>query len=260
MSGIRAFRAGRRRAPLYGAAATVAALFAVWAGAAAAVAKPFLPGPSVALGALGAMALDGSLWPHAAASLWRVVAALAIAFPPAAALGLAAGRSKRVDAVVSPLLYVVHPLPKAAFLPIIMLTLGLGEASKVTLVALIVFSQVAVSVRDAARRIPSQLVDSVRSLGAGRGGVLRYALLPALLPDTLTALRVSLGTSVAVLFLAETFATETGLGYLIVDSWARVDYPEMYAAILALSALGLALFASVDLAERLLCPWRTGSR
>lgn len=250
-----ASRSGKR---LLGGTLAVIALFGLWAATAALLSRPFLPSPMVALTALAAMSSDGTLWPHAWASLGRVLAALALSFPPAAAMGLAAGRSRRVDAVVSPLLYVIHPLPKAAFLPILMLLLGLGEASKIALMALITFSQVAVAVRDAARRIPAQLLDSVRSLGAGRGALVRYALVPAILPDTLTALRVSLGTSVAVLFLAETFATETGLGFLIVDSWARIDYPDMYAAILALSALGLALFAAVDASERILCPWRPG--
>jgi NitT/TauT family transport system permease protein len=67
---------------------------------------------------------------------------------------------------------------------------------------------------------------------------------------------VSLGTAIAVLFLAETFAAESGLGYLIVDAWTRVAYAEMYAAILSLSLLGLLLFILTDLTERLLCPWK----
>lgn len=235
----------------------LAGLAVAWELAAVLVARPFLPGPGQAAIAFAGLAASGELARHGLASAGRVLAAIALAFPPAAALGLLAGRSRRVDAVVSPLAYVLHPLPKAAFLPVIMLALGLGDAAKVFLVGLIVFSQVLVAARDAARRIPPRLIDSVRSLGAGRLTVARLVVLPATLPDLLTSLRVSLGTSVAVLFLAETFATETGLGFLIVDAWARVAYDEMYAAIAALSMLGLGLFGAADLAERLLCPWRT---
>jgi len=238
-----------------GITATAAVLLAVWAIAAAAIGRPFLPGPHLAFIAFGQLIADGALGRHAAASLGRVLWALAASFIPAAAIGLAAGRSHRIDRVVAPLIYILHPLPKVAFLPIILLAFGLGEASKVFLVGLIVFSQILVSARDSARRVPRQLIDSVRSLGATPTDLAFRVIVPATLPDLLTALRVSLGTAIAVLFLAETFATESGLGYLIVDSWARVAYPRMYASILALSFMGLGLFAAVDLAEKLLCPW-----
>lgn len=229
----------------------------LWAIASRVLARPFLPGPGPAMAALVRLITDGTLLVHTGASLGRVLWALAISFVPAAALGLAAGRSRRADALVSPFIYITHPLPKAAFLPIIMLVFGIGEISKIVLVGIIIFSQILVSARDSARRVPRQLIDSVRSLGATRLDLAMRVVVPATLPDLLTSLRVSLGTAIAVLFLAETFATETGLGYLIVDAWSRINYPEMYAAIIALSMLGLGLFVIVDGAERLLCPWRS---
>ena len=248
----------RRRARAAGLALALVGLLVAWAAAAALVSRPFLPGPAATFAALARLAVSGALARHGIASAARVLGAIALAFPPAAALGLLAGRHRRVDAVVSPLAYLLHPLPKAAFLPLIMLALGLGDASKVFLVGLIVFSQVLVAARDSARRVDPLLVDSVRSLGAGTTRIALLVIVPATLPDLLTSLRVSLGTAVAVLFLAETFATDTGLGYLIVDAWARVAYAEMYAAIIALSLLGLGLFGATDLAERLLCPWKAG--
>jgi NitT/TauT family transport system permease protein len=136
-----------------------------------------------------------------------------------------------------------------------MLIMGLGEASKIFLLAFIIFSQMLVSARDAARRLSPELTASVRSLGAGPLARFYHATLPASLPALFTGLRVSLGTAAAVLFLAENFATSRGLGYLITDAWARVAYAEMYAAIMALSLMGLTLFALAALAEKLCCPW-----
>ncbi|MFH2114146.1 MAG: ABC transporter permease subunit [Spirochaetota bacterium] len=249
--------AGKRTArKALGLALALAGLLAIWASAAAIIGKPFLPAPAKAFTALVRMGSSGLLWTHGWASAGRVLWALLWSFPPAAALGLAAGRSARLDAVISPLLYLLHPLPKAAFLPVIMLLMGLGEASKIFLLGIIVFSQIIVAARDSSRRIQRELLDSVRSLGGTGLDLAVQVIVPAALPELLTALRVSLGTTVAVLFLSETFATQTGLGWLIVDAWARVSYPEMYAGILALSALGLGLFMAVDQAERLLCPWR----
>jgi taurine transport system permease protein len=237
-------------------AAALVAVIGIWAIAAALVRKSFLPSPWSACAALGARLRDGSLALHLGATAKRVGIALAVAAPIATALGLASGRSRKLDAFVSPFVYLLHPLPKIAFLPVIMLFLGLGDAAKIFLIALIIFGQLLVSARDAARALPQALVDSMRSLGASRAQVARHVVFPYALPALLTALRVGLGTAVAVLFIAETFASETGLGWYIVDAWTRVDYPDMYAAIVALSLFGLGCYLLVDAAEAALCRWR----
>ncbi len=235
------------------AAAIIAAL---WALAAAWLRLPFLPGPGQALARFGQRLAEGSLLLHLGASARRIGLALLFTGPAAAALGLAAGRSPRLDALLSPFVYLLHPLPKVAFLPIIMLFFGLGDAPKVVLIGLILFGQILVAARDAARAVDEGALRAVQALGAGRLALLRHVVLPASLPSLLTALRVGLGTAIAVLFLAETFATQSGLGYYIMDAWARVDYPDMYAAILALALFGLLVYGAIDLLEARLCRWR----
>ncbi len=237
-------------------AAALAAIVAVWALAAALVGRPFLPSPWASAARLAARLGDGSLALHLGASARRVGIALVVAAPAATALGLASGRSKKLNALVSPFVYILHPLPKVAFLPVIMLFLGLGDPAKVFLIALIIFGQLLVSARDAARAVPEALVESMRSLGASKAAMARHVVFPYALPALLSALRVGLGTAIAVLFIAESFASETGLGWYIVDAWTRVDYPDMYAAIIALSAFGLLCYLAVDAAEALLCRWR----
>jgi NitT/TauT family transport system permease protein len=227
----------------------------LWHGLSLLVRRPFLPGPGEAAAALVRLAGEGTLSRHLGASLSRILWSLAASCIPAAALGIAAGRLPRLNRLISPVIYLLHPLPKAAFLPVIMLFFGLGEVSKIFLLSFTIFSQILVTMRDTARQVPPELLDSVRSLGAGRGDLLRHAVIPSVLPGFFTGLRVSLGTAIAVLFLAETFASESGLGYLIVDAWTRVAYREMYAAILSLSLLGLLLFALTDFLEKIFCPW-----
>ncbi|MDR2900682.1 MAG: ABC transporter permease [Treponema sp.] len=202
------------------------------------------------------LARSGVLFFHLGASFSRICWALVWGFLPALVLGLAAGRSEKLNAVISPIIYIIHPLPKAAFLPLIMLFLGIGEISKIFLLSFIIFSQILVAVRDSSNRISQTYIDSVRSMGANRFQIILHAIIPAALPDVFTSLRVSLGTVMAVLFLAETFASSSGLGFLIVDAWTRIAYPEMYAAILVLSILGLMLFGIAALGERLFCPWK----
>jgi ABC-type nitrate/sulfonate/bicarbonate transport system ATPase subunit/ABC-type nitrate/sulfonate/bicarbonate transport system permease component len=228
----------------------------IWGFIARVLGKPFLPRPETAAARFAERLADGTLIAHTLASLRRIFLALAIAGPLAWALGLVSGRSRAADALASPLVYLLHPLPKVAFLPLLMLFLGLGDASKIALMGLVIFGQLFVGARDSARAIQPALLDTVRSLGFGRAGILRRAIFPATLPALLSSLRISLGTAIAVLFLSETFASMDGLGWYIMDAWSRVDYPDMYAAIMALSAVGLALYLALDAIEALALRWR----
>jgi NitT/TauT family transport system permease protein len=228
----------------------------LWQLCAAFVQKPFLPAPAAVITTLINLAADGRLWQHLGASLFRIFWALVISSIPAVILGIAAGRFPGFNSFISPVIYLLHPLPKAAFLPVIMLFFGIGEVSKIFLIAFIIFSQMLVTIRDASKQIAEEHLDSVRSLGAGRIAVIRHVIIPAVMPGFFTGFRLSLGTAIAVLFFAETFASQNGLGHLIVDAWTRFAYTEMYAAIIALSILGFLLFVLTDFIEFLLCPWR----
>jgi NitT/TauT family transport system permease protein len=227
----------------------------LWQSAALVVNRPFLPTPGKTLTAGILLAQRGVLWMHLRASLLRILWALLAGGLPAVLLGIAAGRSVKLGAFVTPFVYLIHPLPKAAFLPIIILFFGLGEASKIFLVAFTIFSQILVTMRDAAKQVDDELLDVLKTLKAN--GIERFVHLiwPSCLPAFFSGFRVSLGTAIAVLFIAETFAAELGLGYLIMDAWIRVAYAEMYAAIGTLGLVGLLLFFLTDLAENLSCPW-----
>lgn len=230
-------------------------LVALWQAAAMLANTSVLPGPGAAVVAL-VYNLPRGLAGHFLTSGYRLAIAMIIAALLATPLGLAIGQSPRLNSVASPLIYMTYPIPKIVFLPIIMLFLGTGDGSKVFMITLILFFQILVVVRDACLGVRPELVQSVRSLGAGRLELLRYVYLPACLPSVLTALRVSTGTAVAVLFLAETFATQSGLAYYItVEAWGRMAYPEMYAGVIAMAALGLITYILLDRLERRACEW-----
>ena len=238
----------------------VGVLLVIWQLAAMLVSQEVLPGPLAVLAVIPRELARGLGW-HIAVSGYRVIAGIVLATVTAAPLGLVAGQSKRLDGVVSPMVYLTYPVPKIVFLPLAMLFLGIGDLSKIFLIWLILFFQVLVVVRDASQGVRPETTLSVRSLRAGRLQLLRYVYLPACLPAILTALRVSTGTAIAVLFFAESFATQSGLGYyIIVETWGRMAYPEMYAGVLAMSALGMSLYLVLDAAERHLCAWVQAGR
>ena len=201
--------------------------------------------------------MQGELWTHTLASAQRVLKAILLAVLIATPVGMGLGQIRVLNRIFSPLIGLVHPIPKIVFLPVILVVMGIGELSKVFLIALILFFQILVVVRDEAASLRPELIQSVRSLGAGRRALFRYVYLPASLPAVLTALRVSVGTAIAVLFIAEQYATREGLGYYIVTlTWQRLRYERMYAGILAMSLLGLVLYVVVDVLERIVGRWR----
>jgi ABC-type nitrate/sulfonate/bicarbonate transport system permease component len=236
------------------------ALFAIWQLSAMLLDKPILPTPVESLKALVQELLYGDLLEHFLASLWRVLASTALAIALAAPAGLALGQSKRLNGLFSPVIYLLYPIPKVVLVPIVLLFFGLGNLPKIILIFLVLFFQILVLVRDQAAAIRPELVQSVRSLGAGRRALFRFVYLPASLPAILTALRQSVGTAVAVLYVAELFATRRGLGYYIYMNGSTLyNYPAMYAGILALSLMGLGLYFGVDWLERRLCPWQAAA-
>ncbi len=234
----------------------VLALIVVWQMVAMIINRPILP-PPLQVGREFIQEIQKDLIYHFLASLWRVLASTALAILIAAPLGLILGQSKRLNAVISPAVYLVYPIPKVVLVPIILLIFGVGDLPKIMIIFLILFFQILVLVRDQAASLRPELIQSVRSIGAGRRALFRYVYVPASLPAILTALRQSIGTAVAVLYIAELFATQQGLGYYIyLNGSTFFNYPAMYAGVIAMSILGLGLYFSVDWLERRFCSWQ----
>jgi ABC-type nitrate/sulfonate/bicarbonate transport system permease component len=235
---------------------TVLALFIVWHLASLLVARPILPSPWI-VAQVFVKELSNGLVEHFTVSLWRVLASMALAIALAAPAGLVLGQSAWLNKLFSPAIYLLYPIPKVVLVPVVLLFLGIGDLPKITIIFLILFFQILVLVRDQAAGLRAELIQSVRSLGAGRRALFSFVYLPASLPAILTALRQSVGTSVAVLYVAELFATQKGLGYYIfLNGSTLFNYPAMYAGVVAMSLLGLGLYFSIDWLERRLCRWQ----
>lgn len=231
-------------------------LLVVWQIVAMIVHLPILPAPLKVFAAF-VDELQKGLWKHFVFSLWRVFAGMALSVLLAAPAGLAIGGSKTLNRIFSPLIYLLYPIPKVVFVPVVILFLGIGDTAKIMIMVLILFFQIVVLVRDQAAGLPPQLMQSLHSLGAGRRALFRFVYLPASLPAILTALRQSIGTAVAVLYITELSATKYGLGYYIYYNGSTLfDYPAMYAGVMAMSLLGLGMYFSVDWLERKWCQWK----
>ena len=226
----------------------------LWAVTAQILQMPVIPSPEQVLLRLMQKFPD-TIAVHAGYSLLRIVlglvAAVAVGYP----VGVLMGYFPRVNRLLAPILYLTYPVPKIALLPVVMLLFGVGERSKLLLVFLIIVFQVVVAVRDAVAAIPPETYAPLRVLGATFAQIVRHIIVPASLPKFITAVRVAMATAISVLFFTETFGTQYGIGYYIMDAWLRVNYLDMYAGIVVLSAMGLVLFILLDWAERRLCAW-----
>ena len=160
------------------------------------------------------------------------------------------------EKVTVPMVFLTYPLPKIVLLPLFLTLFGLGDLPRVLLIALTTGYQILVVTRASAQGLDKKYLDSFRSLGGTPLQMLRHVLIPAALPDAMTALKVASGTAVAVLFMAESFATRRGLGFLIMDAWGRGDQLEMFTGILAMSLLGVALYELCNVLETRSCRWR----
>jgi len=216
--------------------------FILWQAAAMLLHRDILPSP-LTVAPIFCRGMAGELGLHFLASTGRVLAAVLLALIFALPLGLALGQMPKLDRIVGPLIAIVYPIPKIVFLPVIYVLMGISDFSKILLIAIIIFFQILVVVRDQAASLKKELILSVRSLGAGRRALFRYVYLPASIPAVLTALRLSVGTAVAVLFIAEQSLTNYGLGYyIVIETYQVLMYPEMYAGILGMAVMGVALY------------------
>lgn len=193
---------------------------------------------------------------HLIYSFIRIIEGIGISLLIGVPLGFLMGYFPKWDKLLSPLLYFSYPIPKIALLPIIMVLFGLGEASKLIMIVLIIIFQIIITSRDAVKDIPKETFHSLQSLGASQTQIFTEIIIPASLSEILTATRLALGTAISILFFTETFGTEYGMGFFIMDSWLRVNYLDMYAGIIVLSLMGFSLFILIDSIERKVCSWR----
>lgn len=245
----------KQRIPVFSILTAVAATFTLWKAAAIMASSPILPHPEIVLDRFIDEAGTGAFWLHFWISLRRVVLSIILSWFLAFPLGAALGYSRTLDRIFAPLIFMAYPVPKMVLLPVIVLLFGLDDISKIVLITLILFFQVLVSTRDGVRSINAKYYDSVESMGGTRSDIFRHVVFPAALPHSFTAIRISTGTAISVLFFAESFATTAGLGYLIMDAWARADYVMIFAGITGMSIMGLGLYMIVALLEKGACAW-----
>ncbi|MDE1179103.1 ABC transporter permease subunit [Paraburkholderia sp.] len=266
-------RARRKRAASYGALgqgntfpislATTLVLVALWwTSTRFGWIKPlFLPSPGATFDALiGAIRGDTQggtlLVQHITISVIRVLAAFALAVVTAVPVGIAMGTSRIARGIFDPVIEFYRPLPPLAYLPLIVIWLGIDESAKITLIFLACFAPLAMASKAGVRSVAIEQINAARSLGATRWQVIRLVVFPAALPEILTGMRIAIGFGWTTLVAAEMVAATAGLGQMVLNAsnFLRTDIVIM--GIVVIGVLAYCFDLLMRQMERALTPWK----
>lgn len=220
------------------------------------VERAFLPPLSEVLSTGLELIKNGQLVAHVAASLSRSLVGFALAIVYAVPLGLAIGHYRQFATVVSPLLEAMRNTAALALLPVFILLLGIGEASKVALVVYSCSFPILLNTISGVKNVDPLLIKSARTLGLSSFQLFRKVILPSAVPTIFVGIRLAGAYSLLVLVAAEMIGAKAGLGYLIIYAQYNFQIPNMYVGILSLTAIGLSFNQGLLQVERHFTRWK----
>jgi taurine transport system permease protein len=198
----------------------------------------------------------GTLLAHLADSLYRVLVGFALGVVTAVPIGLLIGWSPKARAVVDPIIEFYRPLPPLAYYTLLVIWLGIENASKIALLYLAAFPPLSIAAMAGVRAVPLERVQGARSLGASNWQVFRYVIFPSCLPDVFTGMRVSIGFTYTTLVAAEMVAATSGIGWVVLDASKFLRSDVIFMGNIVMGLTGIALDRLIRVAERRVVPWK----
>lgn len=249
----------KRRERYLLAAVSLVAIIAVWQLATGLgwINPVLLPSPLEILKALIASVQDGSLLTNIVASLLRVLEGFLLAFVVAVPLGVAMGLSRMTEGLLDPVLELLRPIPPIAVIPLAILWFGIGELSKVWIIAYGAFFPILVNTMAGFREVERVHVRAAQALGANRFQIFRDVVLRSALPFVIVGARLGMSMAFIVLVAAELIASSSGLGFMISDARYKFRTDQIFLGMACIGVLGFALNMILVATERRLLKWKT---
>ncbi len=216
----------------------------------------FFPAPSSIISALIKLAQSGELLENVLISLQRIILGFLLGGIPAIFIGIAMGISRPVRALVDPLITATYPIPKSSLLPLILLIFGLGEMSKVVMVAIGVFYPMAINATAGVLQISPVYLDVGKSFKASRWDTFRTIALPGALPFIMTGVKLGAGLALILIAVAEMVGAKSGIGYMIWSAWETFAVAKMYVGLFVIALIGFAISFIVNEVERWVIRWK----
>jgi NitT/TauT family transport system permease protein len=218
----------------------------------------FFPAPSSIFETLVELVRDGSLWANTWATLQRLFWGLLLGGIPGLLLGIAMGLNRPLRAMIDPLISTTYPIPKSAIFPLILLVCGLGESSKIVMVAIGVFYPVLINSTTGVLEINKIYLDVGRNFGATRWQTFRTIAFPGAVPHIMSGVKLGLGLGLMLIAIAEMIGAKSGLGHMIWNAWEILSVETMYVGLIVIALLGFIFSLILNEVERKLVPWKKG--
>ena len=221
----------------------------------ASVDKVFMPGPVDVFNRLITWYTEDELMSDIWISVYRVTAGFALSALIALPLGLMIGTFRPVQAVLEPLTDFIRYMPAVAFIPLVMLWVGIEESSKIAIIFIGTFFQMVLMMAEDVRRVPLAQIEAAQTMGATRGESVRLVIFQSAKPALLDTLRVTMGWAWTYLVVAELVAANSGLGYSILKAQRFLQTDKIFVGILLIGLIGLVMDQLFRLAHRKAFPW-----
>jgi ABC-type nitrate/sulfonate/bicarbonate transport system permease component len=220
------------------------------------VADPlFLPPPTRVFADIWELTVSGQLFTAIWASLRRVLAGFAIAVAVSIAMGILMASFRFAEDFLDPLVELIRPVSPLALFPLALLWFGIGDASKIFLIALSCSFPIILNTYAGVKGLDVSLIRVARSLGASQWDVVRRIILPGSLPGVLTGIRIAWGIALIVIIASEMVGAVNGLGFMVLDAQQTFKVERVFAGIIIIGLIGFATDRGLRSLRRLLIPW-----
>lgn len=216
----------------------------------------FLSSPLTVAGWLAKGFITGTIWQHIAVSGQEAAVGFGLAIIVGTPVGVAMGRVQAVRDTLEPFIMAMYSSPNVAFLPLLIIWLGIGLWSKVVLIFLGAVFVIVINTEAGVSNIDPRLVETARSFTATERQVLTKIVLPSAIPFIVAGLRLSIGRVLIMVVVAELYAATAGLGYLIFQGGAMYDTTQVFGGVTLLAATGIILNQALRVLERKIAPWQ----
>jgi ABC-type nitrate/sulfonate/bicarbonate transport system permease component len=217
----------------------------------------FFPAPSSVIAVMIDMLRSGELVTNTLVSLRRLALGTLIGGGPALIIGIAMGLNRWIRAALDPIVAATYPIPKSAILPLALLIFGLGEGSKIFMVAIGVFFPVVINATTGVLEINRIYLDVGRNYKASRWNTFWTIALPGALPVIMTGFKLGIGIGLILIAIAEMIGAKSGLGYMIWTAWETFSVEQMYVGLFMIAIIGFVLTVALNELERLIIPWKS---
>ncbi len=223
--------------------------------------KPlFLPSPVAVVTRFWEVATDGfanaTLLEHTGWSMMRVFSAFILALVTAVPIGIFMGVNRIARGIFDPIIEFYRPLPPLAYLPLVIIWLGIGEVSKIVLIYLAIFAPMALSARAGVKSVAMEQIHAAFSMGASRWQVIRHIILINALPEILTGMRIGIGFGWTTLVAAEMVAAQAGLGFMVLNAAEFLVTDVVIMGIIVIGIIAYLFDMLMRYLEKKLVPWK----